>query len=138
MIGGQELVDRIKSYQNNFDSDLVLRAYDFSLNAHSNQSRSSGDPYFSHPLAVAEILASFKLDPASIITALLHDTVEDTEATLEDIEKNFGEEISRLVDGVTKLTKIEFKADNVRQVENFRKLFTTASPVLIGNLLDGQ
>ena len=139
MISGQELVNKIKTYQNNFDSDLVLKAYDFSLSAHSNQSRSSGDPYFSHPLAVAEILAGFKLDSASIITALLHDTVEDTDVTLENIEKSFGEEISKLVDGVTKLTKIEALSSNSKAAENFRKLVMAMSEdirVLLVKLAD--
>jgi GTP pyrophosphokinase len=139
MISSLELIERIKKYQTNFDSDSVLKAYNFSLQAHSLQARSSGEPYFSHPLAVAKILTELKLDAASVITALLHDTVEDTEVTLEDIEKNFGEEIAKLVDGVTKLTKIEALSANSRAAENFRKLVMAMSQdirVLLVKLAD--
>ena len=94
-----ELVERVKSYDPNADEDALNRAYVYSMQAHGHQTRASGDPYFSHPLEVAGILTGMRLDSASIVTALLHDTVEDTEATLEDIERLFGGEISRLVDG---------------------------------------
>ena len=106
MITGHELVEKIKKYYTNFDEQLVLDAYNLSSEAHQSQTRSSGEPYFSHPLAVAEILVDYHLDATSIITALLHDVVEDTGVTLEFIEKKFGEDIANLVDGVTKLSKI--------------------------------
>lgn len=139
MTNGNDLVEKIRKYNPNFDQDQLLKAYNFSLEAHSSQRRSSGDPYFSHPLAVAEILIDLKLDSQSVITALLHDTVEDTAVTLEDIEKNFGEEISNLVDGVTKLTKIESLSSNKRAAENFRKLVMAMSQdirVLLVKLAD--
>src|SRR5207237_9788384 len=89
---------------------------------HGAQLRASGDPYFSHPVEVAGILAQMKLDGASIVTGLLHDTVEDTVATLEDIDRVFGPEITRLVDGLTKLSRSEMQHDQTQQAENFRKL----------------
>src|SRR5690606_5337273 len=127
MIRQYELVDLVKSYDPGADEDALNRAYVFSMKAHGSQSRASGDPYFSHPLGVAEILARMKLDCASIITGLLHDTVEDTEATLEEIEALFGSEIGKLVDGVTKLSRIELQSDHSRHAENFRKLVLAMS-----------
>ncbi len=127
MIRQFELVERVKSYDPDADEDLLNRAYVYSMKAHGSQKRASGDPYFSHPVEVAYMLTEFKLDTASIATALLHDTVEDTEATLEDIEKYFGKEIASLVDGVTKLTRIETKSENAKQAENFRKLLVAMS-----------
>src|SRR5262245_23177850 len=103
MIRQYELVEKVKSYDPSADEDLINRAYVFAMKAHGTQKRASGDPYFSHPLEVAYSLTSFRLDTASIVTALLHDTVEDTGVTLEEIEKHFGPEIRTLVDGVTKL-----------------------------------
>jgi GTP pyrophosphokinase len=122
-----ELVERVKYYDPNVDEDALNRAYVFSTRAHGSQLRASGDPYFSHPVAVAGILSSMKLDGASIITGLLHDTVEDTLATLDEIEKLFGPEIARLVDGVTKLSRLELQSDQTRQAENFRKLVLAMS-----------
>jgi len=122
MISASELVSKINSYHPHLDESLVKKAYILAKTSHGNQKRHSGDPYFSHPLAVAEILIDLKLDQASIITALLHDVVEDTEITLEEIEKDFGEEIAKLVDGVTKLGKIETMSSSERVAENFRKL----------------
>lgn len=122
MISASEFIAKIKSYNPNADLSLIKKAYVFSKTEHGNQKRHSGDPYFSHPLAVAEILIDLKMDQDSIIAALLHDIVEDTEITLEEIEKNFNKPIADLVDGVTKLGKIEstnFKED---VAENFRKL----------------
>ena len=109
------------------------------MKAHGAQLRASGDPYFSHPVEVAGILAGMKLDGASIITGLLHDTVEDTVATLDDIERFFGAEIARLVDGVTKLSRIELQSDQTKQAENFRKLVLAMSEdirVLLVKLAD--
>ncbi len=122
MISASEFIAKIKSYNPSADLSLIKKAYVFSKTEHGNQKRHSGDPYFSHPLAVAEILLDLKMDQDSIIAALLHDIVEDTEITLEEIEKNFNKSVADLVDGVTKLGKIEstnFKED---VAENFRKL----------------
>ncbi len=139
MIRQFELVERVKAYDPGADEDALNRAYVFSMKAHGSQERASGDPYFSHPLQVAEILTRLKLDSASIITALLHDTVEDTDATLEQIEQLFGAEIARLVDGVTKLSRIELQSDNTKHAENFRKLVLAMSAdirVLLVKLAD--
>jgi GTP pyrophosphokinase len=139
MITADELVKKIREYHTNFDEQKVLDAYNFSLQSHSSQVRSSGEPYFTHPLAVAQILVDLKLDDSSIITALLHDTVEDTGATLEEIEKKFGEDIANLVDGVTKLSKIENLPTSQRAAENFRKLVMAMSQdirVLLVKLAD--
>ncbi len=122
-----ELVERIKAYDPGADEDAINRAYVFSLRAHGSQVRASGDPYFSHPVEVAGILSELKLDSASICTGLLHDTVEDTVATLDDIERQFGPEIMRLVDGVTKLSRLEIQSDRTKQAENFRKLLLAMS-----------
>jgi GTP pyrophosphokinase len=127
MIRQYELVEKIKSYDPGADEDLINRAYVFAMQAHGSQKRASGDPYFSHPVEVAYRLTDLKLDTASIVTALLHDTVEDTEVTLEDIEANFGKEIRTLVDGVTKLSRLEGKSENSKQAENFRKLLIAMS-----------
>ena len=139
MIRQYELVESVKSYDAGADEDALNRAYVFSMKAHGSQLRASGDPYFSHPVEVAGILARMKLDSASIITGLLHDTVEDTVATLADIRDLFGEDIARLVDGVTKLSQIELQSDKSRQAENFRKLLLAMSEdirVLLVKLAD--
>ena len=122
-----ELVERVRAYDPSVDEDLLNRAYVFALKAHGAQVRASGDPYFSHPVEVAGILAKLGLDSASIATALLHDTVEDTSVTLDDIKYLFGEEICFLVDGVTKLTKLELQSVENAQAENFRKLLLAMS-----------
>ncbi len=127
MIRQYELVERVRAYDPHVDEDMLNRAYVFSMKAHGSQERASGDPYFSHPLQVAEILTRMKLDSASIATALLHDTVEDTDATLEQIEQLFGEEVGRLVDGVTKLSRLELQSDHTKHAENFRKLVLAMS-----------
>lgn len=122
MISASELIAKIKSYHPNLNEALIQKAYILSKTAHGNQKRHSGDPYFLHPLAVAQILIDLKLDQESIITALLHDVVEDTDVTLEEIAKDFGEDVAHLVDGVTKLGKIESIPSSERVAENFRKL----------------
>ncbi len=127
MIRQYELVEAVKAYDPNADEDLLNRAYVFAMKAHGTQKRASGDPYFTHPLEVAGILVKMRLDVATIITALLHDTVEDTIATIEEIEKLFGKEVAFLVDGVTKLSQIEFQSDKAKQAENFRKLLLAMS-----------
>ena len=139
MIRQFQLVETVKSYDPGADEEALNRAYVFSMKAHGSQERASGDPYFSHPLEVANILTKMKLDGASIITALLHDTVEDTEATLVQIEQLFGKEIARLVDGVTKLSRIELQSDHSKHAENFRKLVLAMSEdirVLLVKLAD--
>ncbi len=127
MIRQFELVERIKAYDPAADEDLINRAYVFAMKAHGAQTRASGDPYFSHPLEVAGILTDFNLDTDTIVTALLHDTIEDTTVTLDDIEAQFGKSVARLVDGVTKLTRIEFQSDQANQAENFRKFVLAMS-----------
>src|SRR5438270_10227256 len=134
-----ELVELVKSYDPNADEGALNRAYVYSMKVHGAQLRASGDPYFSHPVEAAGILAQMKLDGASIVTGLLHDTVEDTVATLEDIDRVFGPEITRLVDGVTKLSRIELQSDQTKQAENFRKLVLAMSEdirVLLVKLAD--
>ena len=116
MIRQFELVERVKSYDRSADEEALDRAYVFSMKAHGAQVRASGDPYFSHPLEVAGILTDLKLDWASIVTALLHDTVEDTVATLQEIEDLFGLEIARLVDGVTKLSQLELQSQDTQKI----------------------
>ncbi|MBI09374.1 MAG: bifunctional (p)ppGpp synthetase/guanosine-3',5'-bis(diphosphate) 3'-pyrophosphohydrolase [Rhodospirillaceae bacterium] len=127
MLRQHELIKRVKSYDPGADVNALNRAYIFSMEAHGAQKRASGDPYFSHPVEVAGILSDKKLDCDSIITGLLHDTVEDTVATMEDIQGLFGEDVARLVDGVTKLSQIETLSDRAKQAENFRKLLLAMS-----------
>ncbi|MBT7897920.1 MAG: bifunctional (p)ppGpp synthetase/guanosine-3',5'-bis(diphosphate) 3'-pyrophosphohydrolase, partial [Rhodospirillales bacterium] len=139
MIRQFELIEMIKAYDPKVDEELINRAYVYAMKAHGSQTRASGDPYFSHPLEVAGILTSMKLDQNSIVTALLHDTIEDTVATPEKIEELFGEEIARLVDGVTKLSQIELQSDHTQEAENFRKLLLAMSEdirVLLVKLAD--
>jgi len=134
-----ELVERVKAYDKYADEDAINKAYVFALKAHGNQKRASGDPYFSHPLEVAGILTQYKLDAKTIITALLHDTIEDTEVTTDDVRSNFGEEVAQLVDGVTKLARIELQSEQSDQAENFRKLVLAMSEdirVLLVKLAD--
>ncbi len=122
-----ELVDRVKAYDPDADEALLNKAYVYAMKAHGKQFRASGDPYFVHPLEVAAILTDLKLDVATIVTALLHDTIEDTLVTLDDIKENFGEEIAGLVDGVTKLSQLELFSERTKQAENFRKLMLAMS-----------
>jgi GTP pyrophosphokinase len=139
MIRQYELVEIVKSYDPSADEDLLNRAYVFAMKAHGTQKRDSGEDYFTHPLEVAGILVNMRLDVATIITALLQDTVEDTIATLDEIKKHFGKEVAFLVDGVTKLSQIEFQSDKAKQAENFRKLLIAMSSdirVLLVKLAD--
>ena len=122
MLTAKALVDRVKSYQPTADTELLLKAYHYGEVAHKGQMRKSGDPYFSHPVSVAGIITDLKLDSASVCAGLLHDVVEDTLATNTDIEREFGQEVAFLVDGVTKLSKINFTSKEDRQAENFRKM----------------
>jgi len=122
MMRQYELVERVRRYNPRADEDLLNRAYVFAMRAHGQQKRASGDPYFSHPLEVAAILTEFKLDDATIVAAMLHDTIEDTSVTREQLDEVFGVEIGGLVDGLTKLNKLDFASRNAVQAENFRKL----------------
>jgi GTP pyrophosphokinase len=117
-----ELCEKIAAYYPNADFTRLRKAYDFSERAHEGQIRRSGEPYISHPLNVAGLLADLKLDLDAIITGLLHDTVEDTHATIEDVRREFGESVAHLVDGVTKISKMQFKTSTERQGENIRKM----------------
>ena len=122
MIRQYELLDRVRRYNPDLDEDLLNRAYVFAMKAHGQQKRASGDPYFSHPLEVAAILTELKLDDATIVAAMLHDTIEDTPVTREELEKMFGPEIAGLVDGLTKLNRLDFATKHAQAAENFRKL----------------
>ena len=133
-----KVYEKILKYDTFVSKDSIFKAYNISKNAHSNQFRASGEPYFTHPLAVANFLIDMKLDASTIVTALLHDVVEDSEVTLDDIKKVFGAEIGRLVDGVTKLSKLEMRF-GIAQAENFRKLLLASSDdirVLLVKLAD--
>jgi len=139
MMRQYELVERVRGYDPTVDEEALNRAYVFSMKAHGSQTRASGDPYFSHPVEVAGILTEYRLDTASIVTGLLHDTVEDTVATIDEIQRLFGDEVARLVDGVTKLSKLELQSPDTRHAENFRKLLLAISEdirVLLVKLAD--
>ncbi len=125
--GPADLIASVRAYNPNSDSDLIARAYAFGLEMHEGQFRRSGEPYFTHPVAVAGILAEQKLDDATIVTALLHDTVEDTRASYQDVAAQFSPDIAELVDGVTKLTQLQLSSTETKQAENFRKLFMATS-----------
>lgn len=127
MLRQYELVDLVKSYDPEADEDALNRAYVFAMKKHGGQLRTSGDPYYSHPIEVAGILTKFKLDSASIIAGLLHDTVEDTDTTVEEVRELFGDQVASLVDGLTKLAMIEQKSGSSKQAENFRKLLLAMS-----------
>ncbi len=122
MMRQYDLVDRVRAYNPGTDEDLLNRAYVYAMMAHGEQKRASGDPYFSHPLEVAAILTDLKLDDATIVAALLHDTIEDTEATRTEIDTIFGAEIGSLVEGLTKLKRLELVSREAKQAENLRKL----------------
>jgi GTP pyrophosphokinase len=139
MLRQYELVERVKAYDPDADEAVLNRAYVYTVQKHGTQKRASGDPYFSHPVEVAGLMTELKLDQATIVTALLHDTVEDTLATIEEIERFFGPEIARLVDGVTKLSKIEAMTESERAAENLRKFLLAMSEdlrVLLVKLAD--
>lgn len=127
MVRQYELVEKVKEYDPRADEALLNRAYVFAMKAHGKQTRASGDLYFSHPLEVAGILTDMRLDGDTIATALLHDVVEDTVATIEEIHELFGPKVAELVDGVTKLSKIEMQTESLRQAENFRKFLLAMS-----------
>jgi GTP diphosphokinase / guanosine-3',5'-bis(diphosphate) 3'-diphosphatase len=116
-----ELVEKVLAYQPDADEDALNAAYVYAVQQHGSQKRASGDPYYAHPVAVAGLLADLKLDQATIIAGLLHDTVEDTEVSLVDIADRFGGDVAELVDGVTKLTRLEYRSEETKQAENFQK-----------------
>ncbi|ALE15767.1 GTP pyrophosphokinase, (p)ppGpp synthetase II [Altererythrobacter epoxidivorans] len=139
MLRQYELVERVLGYDPDADEAVLNRAYVYTVQKHGTQKRASGDPYFSHPVEVAGLMTDLQLDQETIITALLHDTVEDTLATIDDIEANFGTEVAQLVDGVTKLSKIEAMPENERAAENLRKFLLAMSEdirVLLVKLAD--
>ena len=136
---GNALVARVRAYDPKADLPLIVRAVAVATEAHSEQRRDNGEPYIIHPLAVANILAGYRLDTASIATGLLHDVIEDTPVTLPQMQRQFGAEIAGLVDGVTKLTRLELQSDRTKQAENFRKLVLAMSKdirVLLVKLAD--
>jgi len=127
MLAADDLIALVRAYNPKTDETLLRVAYDYGLAAHEGQFRHSGEPYFSHPVAVAAILTQQKLDDATIITALLHDTIEDTKASYGEVSDLFGRDIADLVDGVTKLTKLQLSSTETQQAENFRKLLMAMS-----------
>ncbi len=134
-----ELTEKVRAYDPRANTDLIDAAYVLAMQAHGQQTRENGDPYITHPIAVADILAGYRLDTASIVTALLHDVIEDTPVTMTEIEKRFGASVAGLVDGVTKLTRLELQSDRTKQAENFRKLVLAMSKdirVLLVKLAD--
>jgi GTP pyrophosphokinase/guanosine-3',5'-bis(diphosphate) 3'-pyrophosphohydrolase len=127
MIPADDLVELVRAYNPKTNEKLLREAYQFGLEMHEGQFRHSGEPYFSHPIEVAAILTEQQLDDATIITALLHDTIEDTKASYSEVADKFGDEIAMLVDGVTKLTNLQLSSSETKQAENFRKLFMAMS-----------
>ena len=127
MLTTDDLIALVQNYNPKTDTDLIGRAYAYGQRMHEGKSRRSGEPYFTHPVAVAAILTEQQLDDATIATALLHDTIEDTRSTYGEVEREFGAEIAGLVDGVTKLTNLQLSSSETRQAENFRKLFIAMS-----------
>ncbi len=127
MIDVEDLIALVRNYNPRCNADLIRRAYAYGLKMHEGQMRKSGEPYFTHPVAVAAILTEQRLDDATIVTALLHDTIEDTRSTYADLTSMFGAEVAELVDGVTKLTNLQLSSTESQQAENFRKLFMAMS-----------
>ncbi len=139
MMRQYELVERVTRYNPNADENLLNKAYVYAMQKHGTQTRANGDPYFSHPLEVAGILTDLKLDDATIAVALLHDTIEDTDATRAEIDQMFGEDIGRLVEGLTKISKLDLVSKRAEQAENLRKLLLAISSdirVLLVKLAD--
>src|SRR5258708_5687797 len=139
MMRQYELVERVTRYNPNADENLLNKAYVYAMQKHGTQQRANGDPYFSHPLEVAGILTDLKLDDSTIAVALLHDTIEDTDATRSEIDQMFGEDIGRLVEGLTKIKKLDLVSKKAAQAENLRKLLLAISAdirVLLVKLAD--
>ena len=122
-----DIADRVLEYNPQADLELLQRAYVFSAKVHEGQERLSGEPYLVHPIAVAQILAHMRLDEVTVSTGLLHDTIEDTLATSEELRQTFGDEVTFLVEGLTKIARIEFTSHRERQAENFRKMLVAMS-----------
>src|SRR6266478_1733102 len=118
----RDLMKTVRANRPNDDLGIIKKAYDYSLKHHNGQSRASGEPYLAHPLQVALVLAELKLDPQAIAAGLLHDSVEDTVVTIQDIEREFGAQVAHIVEGVTKISKIDFASKEERQAENVRKM----------------
>lgn len=127
MIAAEDLIALVRNYNPKTNEALIHAAYNYGREMHEGQFRRSGEPYFTHPVAVAAILTEQKLDDATLITALLHDTIEDTKSTYGEVADKFGDEIASLVDGVTKLTNLQLSSTETKQAENFRKLFMAMS-----------
>ena len=127
MLKREDLIKKVKNYNKFLNPETLSKAYTFALNAHKDQKRDSGDPYLSHPVAVANILTELKLDSATIATGLLHDTIEDTKTTYKAVKKEFGREVADLVDGVTKISELEGKVIENSKAENIRKLILATS-----------
>ena len=127
MLSADDLIELVRDYNPKTNAKRIAEAYDFARAMHEGQKRHSGEPYFSHPVAVAAILTEQRLDDATIITALLHDTIEDTKASYTEVARRFGDEVAGLVDGVTKLTNLQLSSTETKQAENFRKLFMAMS-----------
>ena len=127
MLRQYELIEKVRSYDPTADEALLNRAYVYAMRMHGSQKRASGDPYFAHPIEVAGILTDYRLDTATIVTALLHDVIEDTPVTRRDIEELFGPEVAELVEGVTKLSQLELTSEHTRQAENLRKFILAIS-----------
>ena len=127
MIAADDLIGLVRTYNPKTNEDLIRDAFAFGAEMHDGQFRHSGEPYFTHPVSVAAILTEQRLDDATIMTALLHDTIEDTKGTYSEIAAEFGPDVAELVDGVTKLTNLELSSRETKQAENFRKLFMAMS-----------
>ena len=139
MLNQEELIQKVRTYNPFLNQEALTKAYRFALNAHKNQKRDSGDPYLVHPVAVADILSDLKLDSATITTGLLHDTIEDTKTTYQNVKSEFGKEVADLVDGVTKISELESKIIENSKAENIRKLILATSKdirVLLVKLAD--
>lgn len=119
----EQIINQVKTYQPDAPVEMIEKAYVFARNAHQGQLRASGEEYIQHPLGVAKILSDLQIDATSVCASLLHDVVEDTDVSLETIEKQFSKEVAMLVDGVTKLSRIEYKSKEEQQLENYRKMF---------------
>ncbi len=127
MIAAEDLVALVRNYNPKTNANLIRAAYEYGARMHEGQVRHSGEPYFTHPVAVAAILTEQQLDDATIVTALLHDTIEDTKSTYSEVSRQFGPDVAMLVDGVTKLTNLQLSSSETKQAENFRKLFMAMS-----------
>ncbi|HAE95256.1 MAG TPA: bifunctional (p)ppGpp synthetase/guanosine-3',5'-bis(diphosphate) 3'-pyrophosphohydrolase, partial [Hyphomonas atlantica] len=127
-----QLISKVRAYHPRVKSELLGAAYDFAKKHHGEQMRDSGDAYYSHPVEVASLLADVKLDEITIVAGLLHDVVEDTEIDIGDVEVRFGADVAELVDGVTKLDKLEYSSKELAQAENFQKfILATTSDIRV-------